>query len=126
MRGAKRQRVWVIVKDAVYGYQVVASLLPARSPLTQPSPRTRFARRASQGEEIPFGEVLEQGWEKRGSSSALRRNSEVWKFALKSVFKVLKPRKLKKKGASEKDQVRMALVVVIESRMCTDLKRTNF
>ena len=69
---------------------------------------------------------LEQGWEKRGSSSALRRNSEVWKFALKSVFKVLKPRKLKKKGASEKDQVRMALVVVIESRMCTDLKRTNF
>lgn len=55
-------------------------------------------------EEIPFGEILEQGWEKRGGSSALRRNSEVWKFALKSVFKVLKPRKLKKKGASEEEQ----------------------
>lgn len=57
-----------------------------------------------QEEEVSFGEILEQGWEKRGSSSALRRNSEVWKFALKSVFKVLKPRKLKKKGASEEEQ----------------------
>jgi len=29
-----------------------------------------------QEEEVSFGEILEQGWEKRGSSSALRRNSE--------------------------------------------------
>ena len=28
---------------------------------------------------------------------------DVWKFALKSVFKVLKPRSLKKKGAPEEE-----------------------
>jgi ABC1 atypical kinase-like domain len=47
------------------------------------------------------GEILEKGWEKRGSGSALRRNAEVWKFALSCVFKALKPRKLRKKGATE-------------------------
>jgi len=46
---------------------------------------------------------LEQGWEKRGNSSALRRNAEVWKFALKCVFKALKPRKMRKSGASEEE-----------------------
>ena len=54
-------------------------------------------------EEIPEGELLEQGWEKRGNSNALRRNAEVWKFALKCVFKALKPRKLKKKSATEEE-----------------------
>jgi predicted unusual protein kinase regulating ubiquinone biosynthesis (AarF/ABC1/UbiB family) len=39
--------------------------------------------------------------EARAKSSALRRNAEVWKFALKSVFRVLKPRKMRKKGATE-------------------------
>lgn len=53
--------------------------------------------------EVPQGEVLEKGWERRGNSSALRRNAEVWKFALKCVFKALKPRKLKRKGASEEE-----------------------
>mmetsp|Transcript_30779 Transcript_30779/g.65457 ORF Transcript_30779/g.65457 Transcript_30779/m.65457 type:complete len:752 (+) Transcript_30779:29-2284(+) len=53
------------------------------------------------GEEVPEGEILEQGWEKRGNSSALRRNAEVWKFALKCVFKTLKARKLTKAGADE-------------------------
>jgi hypothetical protein len=52
---------------------------------------------------VPQGELLEMGWEKRGNSSALRRNAEVWKFALKCVFRVLKPRKLRKKGASDEE-----------------------
>jgi len=47
------------------------------------------------------GELLEQGWEQRGNSSAIRRNAEVWKFALSCVFKALKPKKMRKKGASE-------------------------
>ena len=47
------------------------------------------------------GEILEKGWEKRGSGSALRRNAEVWKFALSCVFKALNSRKLRKKGATE-------------------------
>ena len=49
------------------------------------------------------GELLEEGWEERGNRSALRRNAEVWKFALKCVFKALKPRTLRKKGASEEE-----------------------
>jgi len=49
------------------------------------------------------GAMLERGWEKRGNSSSLRRNAEVWKFALSSVFRCLKPRKLRKKGASEEE-----------------------
>lgn len=53
--------------------------------------------------DIPEGELLEQGWEARGNSSALRRNAEVWKFALKCVFRALKPRKLTKAGASEEE-----------------------
>jgi len=55
------------------------------------------------GDDIPEGELLEQGWEQRGNSSALRRNAEVWKFALKCVFKALKPRKLRKADASEEE-----------------------
>jgi len=47
-------------------------------------------------EEVSVGEILERGWETRGNSSALRRNAEVWKFALSCVFKALKPRKLRK------------------------------
>ena len=54
-------------------------------------------------EPVPEGELLEKGWEKRGNSSALRRNAEVWKFALKCVFKALKPRKLRKAEASEEE-----------------------
>lgn len=54
-------------------------------------------------EDISEGEILEKGWEKRGSSSSIRRNAEVWKFALKSVFRCLKPRKMRKKGASEEE-----------------------
>lgn len=50
---------------------------------------------------VPEGELLEQGWTKRGNSSALRRNAEVWKFAFKSVFKVLGARKLRKAGDEE-------------------------
>ena len=52
---------------------------------------------------VPDGEKLEQGWERRGNYSALRRNAEVWKFTLKCVFKALKSRKLRKKGASEEE-----------------------
>jgi hypothetical protein len=53
--------------------------------------------------DVPEGELLERGWEKRGNANALRRNAEVWKFALSCVFKVLAPRKLRKKGASEEE-----------------------
>jgi predicted unusual protein kinase regulating ubiquinone biosynthesis (AarF/ABC1/UbiB family) len=49
------------------------------------------------------GEVLERGWELRANSSSIVRNAEVWKFALASVFRVLKPRKMKAKGASEEE-----------------------
>lgn len=60
---------------------------------------------AVEGEEQPLeaGDLLEQGWNKRGGTSALRRNAEVWKFALQSVFRVLKPRSMRKKGASNED-----------------------
>lgn len=54
-------------------------------------------------QDVPEGELLEQGWEKRGNATALRRNAEVWKFALSCVFKVLAPRKMRKKGASEEE-----------------------
>ena len=56
-----------------------------------------------ESEPVFEGELLEQGWAKRGNSSSLRRNSEVWKFALKCVFKVLKPRSMRKKGATEEE-----------------------
>jgi len=49
------------------------------------------------------GDMLEEGWFKRGESSALRRNAEVWKFALKAVFRCLKPRSMRKKGATEEE-----------------------
>ena len=54
-------------------------------------------------EEVSEGERLERGWEERGNSSAIRRNAEVWKFAFQSVFRCLKPRKLRKKGATEEE-----------------------
>ncbi|CAJ1963426.1 unnamed protein product [Cylindrotheca closterium] len=54
-------------------------------------------------EELAAGDILEAGWSKRGGSSALRRNAEVWKFALNCVFRVLKPRSMRKKGASEEE-----------------------
>lgn len=58
---------------------------------------------AADGEEefLEQGDLLEQGWSKRGGVSALRRNAEVWKFALKSAVRVLKPRSMRKKGASD-------------------------
>ena len=49
------------------------------------------------------GDLLEQGWSDRGSVSALRRNGEVWKFALKCVARVLKPRSMRKKGATDEE-----------------------
>ena len=36
---------------------------------------------------LPEGGLLEQEWETRENSSALRHNVEVWKFALKCVHK---------------------------------------
>jgi ABC1 atypical kinase-like domain len=59
------------------------------------------------------GEVLERGWEKRATSSALRRNGEVWKVALQCVFQVLKSRKLKLKGASQ-EEIQAAQVAAAE------------
>lgn len=49
------------------------------------------------------GEKLERGWEQRANSSSLRRNAEVWKLALKCVFRVLKPRKMRARGATEEE-----------------------
>lgn len=54
-------------------------------------------------EDVALGDILEAGWERRGNANALRRNAEIWKFALKSVFASLKPKKLKKKGASQEE-----------------------
>ena len=51
------------------------------------------------------GDMLEEGWERRGNVSALRRNAEVWKFALKCVFKILKARKLQNKEGVTEEQV---------------------
>jgi predicted unusual protein kinase regulating ubiquinone biosynthesis (AarF/ABC1/UbiB family) len=56
-----------------------------------------------ESEDIAEGDLLESGWSTRGESSAIRRNGEVWKFALKCVFRVLKPRSMSKKGASEEE-----------------------
>jgi len=55
------------------------------------------------GDDEMNGDLLEEGWFKRGESSAIRRNAEVWKFALKCVFRSLKPRSMRKKGASEEE-----------------------
>lgn len=60
--------------------------------------------------ELMQGEILEQGWEERGSRSALRRNAEVWKFALKCVFKALKPRSLRKKGSATEEEIKTAQI----------------
>jgi len=49
------------------------------------------------------GDMLEEGWFKRGESSAIRRNGEVWKFALQCVFRCLKPRSMRKKGATDEE-----------------------
>ncbi|CAB9523843.1 OF BC1 COMPLEX KINASE 8, chloroplastic [Seminavis robusta] len=59
----------------------------------------------AEGDESPSyaGDILEEGWTQRGGTSSIRRNAEVWKFALKCVFKALKPRSMKKKGASEEE-----------------------
>lgn len=64
-------------------------------------------------EGLTQGEALERGWENRAKSSALRRNAEVWKFALKSVFQVLKARKLSLQGATE-EEVKQAQVSAAE------------
>jgi hypothetical protein len=64
------------------------------------------------------GDELEQGWERRGNASALRRNTEVWKFALKCVFKVVKARKLaKQEGISETelDEAKTAAALYIRN-----------
>jgi len=62
-----------------------------------------FGSGVMDGDEVPEGELLEKGWESRGNSSAIRRNAEVWKFALKCVLKTLAARKLAKAGADESE-----------------------
>ena len=59
------------------------------------------------------GEILEKGWEQRANASALVRNAEVWKFALKAVFTVLNARKAKLKGATD-DEIQDAQVKAAE------------
>jgi hypothetical protein len=54
-------------------------------------------------EGLAEGDALESGWSQRGNSSAIRRNAEVWKFSLKCVFRALKPRSMRKKGATEEE-----------------------
>ena len=67
----------------------------------------------TQQEETMAGDILEQGWTKRGGVSSIRRNAEVWKFAFKCVIRVLKPRSLRKKGASD-DEVKKAQIEAAE------------
>ena len=43
--------------------------------------------------DVAEGEKLEAGWEKRGKSSSIRRNVEVWKALGGCALKVLKARK---------------------------------
>jgi len=64
-------------------------------------------------EEVPEGEVLERGWEKRASAGAIVRNTEIWKVALKCVFRALKPRKMRAKGASD-EEIRAAQLEAAE------------
>lgn len=54
-------------------------------------------------DEVPEGEILERGWEKRANSGSIARNAEIWKVALACVFKALKPKKMRGKGASEEE-----------------------
>ena len=54
-------------------------------------------------EGLSEGEILEKGWEQCASTLALVHNAEVWKFALRSAFKVLSTRKLKLKRATEEE-----------------------
>jgi hypothetical protein len=49
------------------------------------------------------GDSLEAGWSDRGNSSSIRRNAEIWKFGLKCIFRVLKPRSMRTKGASDEE-----------------------
>lgn len=63
--------------------------------------------------EVFEGDILERGWEIRGNSSSVVRNAEIWKFALKAVFAALKPRKMKKAGASE-EEVKAAQIEAAE------------
>jgi len=71
------------------------------------------AEDVSKSDDGSVGDLLEQGWNERGGVSALRRNAEVWKFALKSVFRALKPRSMRKKGASE-EEVKQAQIEAAE------------
>jgi predicted unusual protein kinase regulating ubiquinone biosynthesis (AarF/ABC1/UbiB family) len=52
-----------------------------------------------------LGDELEQGWQKRGSGSAFRRNVEIWRFALRCVFKVLGVNKANKKGDKTEEEI---------------------
>jgi hypothetical protein len=54
---------------------------------------------------VSTGEALEQGWETRANSSALRRNAEVTRFALAAVFRVLKPRKMRAAGKATEEEI---------------------
>ena len=49
--------------------------------------------------------MLEEGWQKRGSGSAFRRNVEIWRYAARCVFKVLAVNKAAKKGTKTEEEV---------------------
>ena len=61
-------------------------------------------------EGLSEGERLELGWEKRANSSSIRRNAEVWKFALKAVFRALKPRKMRKSEKYSEEEIKQAQI----------------
>ncbi|OEU17489.1 ABC1-domain-containing protein [Fragilariopsis cylindrus CCMP1102] len=67
------------------------------------------------------GDSLEAGWSDRGSSSSIRRNAEIWKFGLKCVFRVLKPRSMRTKGASDEEieQAQIAAATYIRDGLLT-------
>ena len=61
--------------------------------------------------DLAAGDATEQGWELRGGRSSFRRNAEVWKFALKCVFKVLASRKLTTDEEKKKSQTEAATFI---------------
>ena len=90
-----------------------STILKTATALTSPTSSSSSSSSSSSmysTDDENYGEMLERGWEKRGNASALRRNGEIWKFALKSVFKVLKPRSLRKKGKASEEEIVAAKV----------------
>ena len=74
-----------------------AKMAETRGLLSRLMRRSVVSSSADDEAEVAEGEKLEEGWEKRGKSSSIRRNIEVWRALGGCALKVLKARK----GTSE-------------------------